>query len=289
MNTDVTCGLTAFRPRCSQGAPQVPRHPAGCTGYTAGTLTRDLLWCSELRRQESCPSSRCNAAASTDSAGKHPAKSYLCEVQQRLYRQLRMEGRTGSADPIDMTSAAQTIDTGASEQRALTADVSSQLPHHCETRDGVGYCIRPIVPDDAGRHRRFIKGLSDSSRVTGLSHEPSAGVLNRLVRVDYRREMALGAVVGEGVGQIIIGVARYGGNPAFCELAIAVADDWQSRGVGSALAQLLLAHAKTHGVRRLYCRTPANNTPMLKLANQLQMTLRRSSEDQNVVEVWRTL
>jgi len=200
-----------------------------------------------------------------------------------------MESRTRCADPIDMTSAAQTIDTGVSTNRTLPADVFPPLPHHCETRDGIRYQVRPAAPDDADRQHRFMKGLSESSRVTGLSHEPSAGLLNRLVRTDYRREMALVAVVGEGTAQTIIGVARYGGNPAFCELAIAVADEWQSRGVGSTLTRLLFPYAKTHGVRRLYCRTAANNLRMLKLANHLQMTLRRSSEDAAIVEAWRTL
>jgi hypothetical protein len=142
-----------------------------------------------------------------------------------------MERRICGADPIDMTSAAQRLDTGANAQRVLPADVTSLLPHDCETRDGARYHVRAIVPDDAERQRRFMKGLSDSSRVAGLSHEPSDGLLNRLVRIDYRREMALVAVVGEGPAQIIIGVARYGGSPAFCELAIAVADEWQARGV----------------------------------------------------------
>jgi acetyltransferase len=200
-----------------------------------------------------------------------------------------MEDRICGADPIDMTSAAQNLDTGANAQRVLSADVTSLLPHDCETRDGARYHVRPVVPDDTERQRRFIKGLSDSSRVAGLSQESSVGVLNRVVRVDYRREMALVAVVGEGAAQTIIGLARYGGNPAFCELSIAVADEWQARGVGSTLARLLFPHAKTHGVRRLYCRTAANNMRMLKLADHLQMTLRKSSEDDAIVEAWRTL
>jgi len=52
---------------------------------------------------------------------------------------------------------------------------------------------------------------------------------------------------------------------------------------------LLSAHAKAHGVRRLYCLTPANNIRMLKLAARLQMTLRRSSADDAIIEAWRTL
>lgn len=205
-----------------------------------------------------------------------------------MYRVLRMEPRTPGADSSDMTSAAQRLNTGALAQQALPADVL-HWPHYCETRDAIGYQVRPIRPDDAHRDRRFLEGLSDASRVLGPSHEPSADLLNRMVRANYRREMALVATLGAGATEAIIGIARYGGNPAFCELAIAVADEWQSRGVGYTLLQLLFAHAKNHGVRRLYCLTLANNIRMLKVAAHLQMTLRRSSADDTIVEAWRTL
>ena len=200
-----------------------------------------------------------------------------------------MEPHIVGADPIDMTSAAQRLNTGALAQQALPADVLLHWPHSCETRDAFGYQVRPIRPDDAQRDRRFIEGLSDASRVMGPSHEPAADLLNQMVRANYRREMALVATIGEGPTEMIIAIARYGGNPAFCELAIAVADEWQSRGVGSTLLQLLFAHAKTHGVRRLYCLTLDNNIRMLKVAAHLQMTLRRSSADEAIVEAWRTL
>jgi acetyltransferase len=200
-----------------------------------------------------------------------------------------MESRIAGADAVDMTSAAQRKDTGVTAEYALPADVRLPWPHYCQTADGVGYHVRPIRPDDVQRDHRFIQGLSDSSRVMGLSHEPSAELLNRLVRADYRREMALAAVVGEQVDETVIGIARYGGNPAFCELAMAVADEWQSRGIGTNLAKLLFAHAKAHGVRRLYCLTSANNLRMLKVAAHLRMTLRRSSADDDIIEAWRTL
>jgi acetyltransferase len=78
-------------------------------------------------------------------------------------------------------------------------------------------------------------------------------------------------------------------SPAACEFAIAVADEWQSRGVGSALADLLFTYAKAHGVLRLYAIIFANNVHMLKLAESMQMKLRRSSNDDAVLEAWRTL
>lgn len=203
-----------------------------------------------------------------------------------------MESCSRIADAVDMTSAAQTRDTGVHAQHSLPADVGPVWPRHCKTHDGGEYRIRPIQADDAGRDRSFLRHLSTESRynrMMGLSRDLAPDLLSRLVHVDYRREMALVALVNEGDAETIIGVARYGGNPAYCEFAIAVADEWQSRGVGTTLARLLFDYAKTHGVRRMYALIFANNARMLKLAGDLQMTLRRSRDDDSIVEAWRTL
>ena len=168
----------------------------------------------------------------------------------------------------------------------------SAWPQYARTRDGAEYRIRPIRADDRERDRAFIAGLSAQSRYSrmmGLLREPSAELLDRLVRVDYRREMALVAVAGEGADETIIAVARYGGNPAYCEFAVAVADAWQGRGIGTLLSELLFGYAKAHGVRRMYAILLADNKRMLKLADDLRMSVRRSSDDKTVVEAWRTL
>ena len=203
-----------------------------------------------------------------------------------------MEYAGATPDSVSMTSATQRIETATTAQQTLPAHVGPEWPRYCKTQDGSEYRIRPIRADDVERDLRFIKGLSESSRynrMMGLSREPSRELLNRLVRVDYSREMALVAVIGEGTDETIIGVARYGGNPAYSEFAIAVADEWQSRGVGTKLALMLFEYAKTHDVRRIYGVIFANNAHMLKLAGDLQMILRRSREDDSIVEAWRTL
>jgi L-amino acid N-acyltransferase YncA len=154
------------------------------------------------------------------------------------------------------------------------------------------YRIRPIRADDRERDRAFIARLSAQSRynrIMGLMQQPAAELLDRLVRVDYRREMALVAVTGEGAQESIIAVARYGGNPAYCEFAVAVADEWQDRDIGTQLSEQLFGYAKTNGVRRMYAVLQADNQRMLKLADELHMKVRRSAEDNSIVEAWRTL
>ena len=187
--------------------------------------------------------------------------------------------------------------TGAHQENSRVAiDAAnarpSAWPQYAGTRDGVEYRIRPIRADDGERDRAFIAGLSAQSRrsrMLGLIREPSAQLLDHVVRVDYRREMTLVAVVGEGADEAIIAVTRYGGNPAYCEFAVAVADEWQARGIGTHLSELLFAYAKAHGVRRMYATLPADEKRMLKFADDLCMRVRRSADDNSIVEAWRTL
>src|ERR1700730_16730177 len=93
-----------------------------------------------------------------------------------------------------------TGDTGVALRDANKPD-RGEWPRYAKNRDGVEYRSRPIAADDLERDRLFIEHLSPASRYSrmmGLMREPSAALLKRLVNVDYRREMALVAVVGEG-------------------------------------------------------------------------------------------
>jgi len=156
----------------------------------------------------------------------------------------------------------------------------------------VEYRVRPVRDDDFERERRFLTELSPASRynrMMGLMGAPSKELVEHLVHVDYRHEMALAAVVGNAEDESIIAVARYCGDPDQSEYAVAVADEWQSRGIGTALSKILFEYAKSHGVRRMYATTFTCNNRMLKLARDMHMNTHLASYDPAVVEAWRTL
>ena len=67
------------------------------------------------------------------------------------------------------------------------------------------------------------------------------------------------------------------------EFALAVADDFQRRGLGRYLVKRLLATTWRRGVRRLYGEIECDNRAMLAFAMQLGFRLRGSLEDQGVV------
>ena len=155
------------------------------------------------------------------------------------------------------------------------------------------FSIRPIRPDDAERERAFINGLSPQSRYQRFMHnlrEPTDAFIESMVNVDYRRTMALVAVTGEGTAERIIGVARYAADTdESCEFAVAVADDWQCRGVGTTLVPLLFEHAARAGFHTIYGTVLADNHRMIELAQWLGLTVDSPKPGEVTVRAWRRL
>lgn len=154
--------------------------------------------------------------------------------------------------------------------------------------DGSEVVVRPIGPDDASLLQAFVRRLSPRSRrfrFFAALAELSAAQLDRFVNVDPARGLALVALNGRQEGTAIVAEARYAlaqeGEKA--EFAIAVADDFQGRGLGKQLVKRLLATAWRLGVRRLFGEIKSDNRAMLAVAMRLGFRLRGSLEDQSVV------
>lgn len=159
---------------------------------------------------------------------------------------------------------------------------------------GVAYRIRPIRRDDAERERAFIMSLSPESRFQRLMYtlrEPSAEFVARLVNVDQHRDAALVAVIDVDGEEKIIGVARYAADESGrdCEFAVAVADEWQCRGIGTTLIRLLFEHAAHEGFRSIYGTVLASNQRMLDLVEWLGLTVEAAAPGQPTVRAVRRL
>jgi RimJ/RimL family protein N-acetyltransferase len=96
--------------------------------------------------------------------------------------------------------------------------------------------------------------------------------------LDLRWVDALGGPVHVAFGALErstgrpIGVARYardGASAATAELAVAVADAWQGRGVGRLMVDRLTAHARAAGIATLRASVLAGNRPALALMRGL--------------------
>ena len=137
---------------------------------------------------------------------------------------------------------------------------------------GARFTVRPIEAGDKAALACFFRRLSDESRRRRfLGPKPSLTKrdLAFLTEVDQRRHVALVAL---DAADAIVGVARYAawpGEPARAELAFAVVDEWHGRGLGSALADRLVTHARATGLTALTASTFALNEPAKALLGRL--------------------
>ena len=169
-----------------------------------------------------------------------------------------------------------------------------QWPRLERACDGVEYFVRPIRKDDAEREREFILGLSPESRFQRFMHairEPSDELIAHLIDIDSHSRMALVALVGTAPAERIIGVARYAADAdgKDCEFAITVADDWQCRGIGTNLVQLLFEHAAHEGFRNIYGHVLNDNQRMIELAESLGLRIEPAIPGQSTVRATRCL
>jgi RimJ/RimL family protein N-acetyltransferase len=140
-------------------------------------------------------------------------------------------------------------------------------------RDGERIEIRPIRPEDRDALAEGIRRLSPESRYRRF-FAPIAGLtdaqLTYLTEIDHHDHEALVAV--EPGTERGIGVARFvrsDDDPELAEFAVAVADDWHRRGVGSELLNRLADRAREEGIRRFSGSILEENRPMLQLADEL--------------------
>ena len=147
------------------------------------------------------------------------------------------------------------------------------MPGQMTLADGARLRVRPIDPADRGPLADAFERLSDRSRHQRFL-APKARLTTReleyLTDVDHVTHEALVAI-DETTGHIV-GVGRYAtghGGGVVADMALAVADAWQRRGIGHALAVRLLERARANGITRLTGTTLADNLRARSLLDRL--------------------
>ncbi|MCC7426579.1 MAG: GNAT family N-acetyltransferase [Alphaproteobacteria bacterium] len=157
---------------------------------------------------------------------------------------------------------------------------------------GQSVILRPIRPEDAPAHRAFLERLSEEDirfRFFGQMGELSGAFLERLTRIDYRREMAFIATTPAskpGVREETLGVVRLAILPdgRSGEFAIIVRSDLKGQGLGWLLMQKMIGWARRRALRRIVGHILAENRAMLDFVRRLGFRLRHSEEDASIIE-----
>jgi RimJ/RimL family protein N-acetyltransferase len=152
-------------------------------------------------------------------------------------------------------------------------------------RDGTRALIWELIPADREALRTGYEQLSEETRyhrfLTGVPHLTPA-LLDHLVDdVDGIDHVALALVVLDendvgvpaGVGRII----RYPDQPEAADLAVTVLDEWQGRGVATALVDELLRR-RPPGVRQIITTVAADNPASLAMLRRLGPTVETPGE-----------
>jgi ribosomal protein S18 acetylase RimI-like enzyme len=139
--------------------------------------------------------------------------------------------------------------------------------------DGARLRVRPIDRADRDPLSETFERLSAQSRhhrFLGPKPRLSTRELEYLTDVDHVTHEALVAI-DETTGQIV-GVGRYAtgdGGGTVADIALAVADAWQRRGIGHALAVRLVERARANGIARLTGTTLVDNVRARSLLDRL--------------------
>lgn len=158
-------------------------------------------------------------------------------------------------------------------------------------KNGQPVTIRPLRPDDAPRLTAFVARLSPESRFFRFMEyvkELSPAQALAFANIDYRQRMALAAVVGEGSGEQVIGVARYALQAApetgasesnEAEVAVVVEDAYQSQGLGSRLLKALTDYARRQAIQSFTATIYPTNERILRFISHSGLPFRRRFVD----------
>ena len=165
----------------------------------------------------------------------------------------------------------------------------AQVPYPAEyeetitTADSDKVFVRPIRPDDEPMIRDMFYDFSEQTKYLRYHAALKTMPHNKLqvfCTVDYDTEMALIALTGAPGAEQVLGVARYmrdaEGDSA--EVAFAVRDEWQRKGLGTYFFNRLVQIALEKGIHTFSAYVLVENSGMLKIFHRSGMVVETVNE-----------
>jgi len=144
------------------------------------------------------------------------------------------------------------------------------LKQYITLKDGSKVMLRPIKPSDATLKQHFFYALSKESVKKRFLGSLDLMPLKRIwpyVVIDYDNEMSIVATITEDGSEVIIAMGSYSRipNTDAAEIAFIVRDDWQNKGLGTAMFNYLAEIAKNKGIKRFTAWVLVDNARMMHI------------------------
>jgi acetyltransferase len=176
------------------------------------------------------------------------------------------------------------IEPGVQYPNLVITPYPSRYISHSTLSDGTDILLRPIRPEDEPLEHELLASLSEAtmrarffSIIKDISHE----MLVRYCNIDYDREIAIVAEVREKEKRKLIGIGRLIIDRDFKsgEYAVLVHDDYQGKGLGYKLVDVLIGIAEEKGLERIYGEVLTENEKMLAVCRRLGFTAEWTPDD----------
>jgi acyl-CoA hydrolase/RimJ/RimL family protein N-acetyltransferase len=162
-------------------------------------------------------------------------------------------------------------------ERTISDAIHGVYPLHLEELreyDGVHVLLRPAKPVDERLIQEHFYGLDRADIVTRFFHEKISFLREEVAgvyQVDYVKDLALVAVVGEPGYEKIIAVGGYFLDQAknLAEVAYSVSKEWQGKRLASVIQAKLAQAARDAGISGLVAYTTPHNQNMIRLFKRL--------------------
>ncbi|MGC4878751.1 GNAT family N-acetyltransferase [Micromonospora sp. DT43] len=168
--------------------------------------------------------------------------------------------------PAEYARAQALVELAATVTRRAAEQVTVVLP------DGAEVVVRPAGAHDLSGVVELHEACSPRSRqrrYLGGSALPRPARLRRLLEPTRGLTLIATSSGADGAAESVVAMANLLGEGDEAEVALLVRDDWQRRGLGSALLRRLVRHADAAGYAALVLHVQAENTPMLRTLRRL--------------------
>lgn len=171
------------------------------------------------------------------------------------------------------------------QDQAFIPGEKGEYPEHLETyrttKSGMEIFLRPVKITDEPLLKDFFYALSDQSvyrRFLSVRPYMPHERLQKFVITDYTVNLLILAVVKQGQREQVIGMGQYNilnDTSHIAEVALAVRDDFQGRGVGTELLAYLTYVARRNGLLGFTAQALADNLPIRRLFEKLFVNLEK--------------